>query len=123
METEPDKQQYAAAIYQCAKSFNATYYAENPEAHKRLTAIHNADIERTAKLFGVSRAQVIHDSTRSYEEHFEYLREIEAEEAGNRGKWSLRAQIRADRLARQAAERAAAKEQTEKNTKKERRGA
>lgn len=123
MGTELDKQQYAAAIYQCAKSFNATYYAENPEAHQRLTALHNADIERTAKLFGVSRAQVIHDSTRSYEEHFEYLRAIEAEEARNRGKWSLRAQIRADRLARQAAERAAAKEQTEKNTKKERRGA
>lgn len=112
-------QQYAAAIYQCAKSFNATYYSENPEEHQRLAAIHNADIERTAKLFGVTRAQVIHDSTRSYEEHFEYLREVEGEEAKNRGKWSLRAQICADRLAEQAA----AKEQAEKNIKKERWGA
>lgn len=123
IETELDKQQYAAALYQCARSFNATYYAENPEAHHRLTAIHNADIERTAKLFGVSRAQVIHDSTRSYEEHFEYLREIEAEEAKNRGKWSLREQLRADRLARQAAERAAARNQSEKTLQKESRGA
>lgn len=103
METELDKQQYAAALYQCARSFNATYYAENPEDHRRLTAIHNADVERTAKLFGVSRAQVIHDSTRSYEEHFEYLREVEAEEAKNRGQWSLRAQICSDRLVQQAA--------------------
>lgn len=123
METELDKQQYAAAIYQCARSYNATYYAESPEEHQHLTAIHNADVERTAKLFGVSRAQVIHDTTRSYEEHFEYLREVEAEEAKNRGKWTLRAQIRADRLAEQAAALAAAKELAEKIIKKERRGA
>lgn len=123
IETELDKQQYAAAIYQCAKSYNATYYDKDFEDWKRLTAIHNADIERTAKLFGVSRRQVIHDSSDCYTKNFMYLREIEAEEAKNRGKWSLREQLRADRLARQAAERAAARNQSEKTLQKESRGA
>lgn len=121
--SETDRQQYAAAIYQCARSFNATYYDKNFEDWKRLTAIHNADIERTAKLFGVPRDKVIQDSSDCYTENFMYLRDLETEKARNHGKWSLKAQIRADRLARQTAERAAAPNQTEKTTQKESRGA
>lgn len=103
--TDKPNAQYAAAIYQCAKSYNATYYDKDFEDWKRLTAIHEADIADVVERFGVLRDKVIKDSSDCYTENFMYLREIEAEEAKNRGKWSLRAQIRADGLARLAAEK------------------
>lgn len=71
--TDKPNDQYAAAIYQCAKSYNATYYDKDFEDWKRLTAIHNADIERTAKLFGVPLDKVIQDSSDCYTENFMYL--------------------------------------------------
>lgn len=101
---EPDNQQYVDAIYQCAKSYNATYYDKDFEDWKRLTAIHEADIEMTMKRFGVPRSKVIQDSSDCYTKNFMYLREIEAEEAKTQNAWNLRAQIRADRLAAQAVE-------------------
>lgn len=95
--TDKPNAQYAAAIYQCAKSYNATYYDKDFEDWKRLTAIHEADIADVVERFGVPRDKVIKDSSDCYTKNFMYLREIEAEEAKNRGKWSLRAQIRAAR--------------------------
>ncbi len=104
--TDKPNEQYAAAIYKCAKSYNATYYDKDFEDWKRLNAIHEADIDRTAKHFNVPRSKVIQDSSDCYTKHFMYLREIEAEEAKNRNEYSLRSLIRADRLARLAAEKA-----------------
>lgn len=101
-----NNKQYAAAIYQCAKSYNATYYDKDFEDWKRLTAIHEADIANVVERFGVTREQVIHDSSDCYTANFMYLREIEAEAAKNRNEHSLRSLIRADRLARLASEKA-----------------
>ncbi len=101
---EPDNQHYASAIYQCARSYNASYYHKDFEDLQRLAAIHEADVEMTAKRFGVPRSKVIQDSSDCYTKNFMYLREIEVEEAKAQNAWNLRAQIRADRLAAQAAE-------------------